>query len=98
MDGPSRSTHRRPVADLRDPYRQYPPEAWHAARLNRIFATFRLNGGVLKKVIALLVVGFAIYYLLTAPEGAALSVRNAFNAVLDGFSQVMVFVNKLFAS
>ncbi len=52
----------------------------------------------MKKVIALLVIGFAVYYLLTAPEGAATSVRNAFNAVIDAFSQVMVFVNKLFAS
>lgn len=70
----------------------------HAARLNRILGRLRLNGRVLKKVIALLVVGFAVYYLLTAPEGAAESVRNAFSAVMDAFSQVMVFVNKLFQS
>lgn len=70
----------------------------HAARLSGISGTFGLNGRVLKKVIALLVVGFAVYYLLTAPAGAADSVRNAFSAVLDAFSQVMVFVNKLFQS
>lgn len=46
----------------------------------------------------LLVVGFAIYYLLTAPAGAADAVRNAFGAVLEGFGQVMVFANNLFSS
>ena len=53
------------------------------------------NGLVLKKVITLLVVGFGVYYLLTAPAGAADAVSNAFNAVIDGFGQVGVFVNEL---
>ena len=55
------------------------------------------NGVVLKKVITLLVVGFAVYYLLTAPAGAADAVSNAFGAVMDAFSQVGVFVNELVA-
>lgn len=57
----------------------------------------RHNGRVLKKVIALLVVGFALYYLLTAPAGAADAVSNASGAVLDAFQQVGVFVNELVA-
>ena len=55
------------------------------------------NGVVLKKVITLLVVGFGVYYLLTAPAGAADAVSNAASAVIDAFSQVGVFVNELVA-
>ena len=50
---------------------------------------------MLKKVFVLLVAGFAVYYLLTAPEGAAEAIRNAFNAVIDAFGQIMVFANNL---
>ena len=46
----------------------------------------------------LLVAGFAVYYLLTAPEGAAEAIRNAFNAVIDAFGQIMVFANNLLSS
>lgn len=53
------------------------------------------NGRVLKKIITLLVVGFAIYYLLTAPAGAADAVGNASGAVMDAFQQIGVFVNEL---
>ncbi|MGZ5368968.1 hypothetical protein [Aeromicrobium sp.] len=53
---------------------------------------------MLKKVVVLLVAGFAVYYLLTAPQGAAEAVRNAFNAVLDAFGQIMVFFNELLSS
>ena len=49
------------------------------------------------QLITLLVVGFAVYYLLTAPAGAADAVSNAFGAVMDAFSQVGVFVNELVA-
>ncbi|MEO6604919.1 MAG: hypothetical protein ABIN55_04845 [Aeromicrobium sp.] len=52
---------------------------------------------MLKKVITLLVVGFGVYYLLTAPAGAADAVANAAGAVIDAFSQVGVFVNELVA-
>jgi len=55
----------------------------------------RHDGGVLKKVVTLLVVGFGVYYLLTAPAGAADAVSNAAGAVIDGFAQVGVFVNEL---
>ena len=55
------------------------------------------NEGVLKKVITLLVVGFGVYYLLTAPAGAADAVGNAADAVIDAFGQVGVFVNELVA-
>lgn len=57
-----------------------------------------MNRRVLKKVLVLLVAGFAVYYLLTAPEGAAVAIRNAFNAVIDAFGQIMVFSNKLLSS
>lgn len=69
-----------------------------AARLCLNRATFRFNGYVLKKVVMLLIVGFVVYYLLTAPAGAADAVRNAFGAVIDAFGQVNVFVNNLFSS
>lgn len=52
---------------------------------------------VVKKVVVLLVVGFGVYYLLTAPSGAADAVSNAASAVMDAFSQVGVFVNELVA-
>lgn len=50
---------------------------------------------VVKKILTVLIAGFVVYYLLTAPAGAAESVRTAFGAVVDGFGQVMVFVNNL---
>lgn len=68
------------------------------ARLRRESDVFGFNGHVLKKIVMLLVVGFAVYYLLTAPEGAADAIRNAFTAVIDAFGQVMVFANNLVAS
>jgi len=43
---------------------------------------------VLKKVLGLLVIGFIVYYLLTAPAGAA-------DAVIDAFGQVGIFVDEL---
>lgn len=52
---------------------------------------------MLKKVVALLVIAFAVYYLLTAPEGAAEAVRNAFDAVIEAFGQVGRFVDELFS-
>jgi hypothetical protein len=50
---------------------------------------------VLKKVFGLLVIGFIVYYLLTAPAGAADAVSGAASAVIDAFGQVGVFVNEL---
>jgi hypothetical protein len=53
---------------------------------------------VLKKAMTLLVVGFGVYYLLTAPAGAADAVSNAFGAVIDAFGQVGVFARHLSSS
>jgi hypothetical protein len=50
---------------------------------------------VLKKVIALLLIGFVIYYLLTAPSGAADAVSDAGGAMMDAFKQVGVFFDEL---
>lgn len=50
---------------------------------------------MLKRVVTLLVIGFGVYYLLTAPEGAADAISNAAGAVIEGFEQVGVFVNEL---
>ena len=50
---------------------------------------------MLKKVVTLLALGFVVYYLLTAPEGAAEAVKNASGAVIEGFGQVMRFFNEL---
>jgi len=55
------------------------------------------NGLVLKKIGTLLIIGFGVYYLLTAPAGAADAVSNAAGAVFDGFGQIGVFVNELIA-
>lgn len=42
-----------------------------------------------------LVAAFAVYYLLTAPEGAGEAIRNAVDAVIDAFKQIMVFFEEL---
>ncbi len=49
----------------------------------------------MKKVIGLLVIGFVVYYLLTAPAGAAEAVSGAASAVIDAFGQIGVFVDEL---
>ncbi|MCW2825234.1 MAG: hypothetical protein JWQ91_2151, partial [Aeromicrobium sp.] len=45
---------------------------------------------MLKKVILLLVIGFALYYLLTTPADAAEVVGDAFGAIMDAFRQIGV--------
>lgn len=50
---------------------------------------------MIKKAIVLLAVGFAAYYLFTAPAGAADAVKGAADAVIDGFGQVMRFFDRL---
>lgn len=52
---------------------------------------------MIRKVIVLLAIGFAAFYLLSAPVGAADSIKGAFTAVIDGFEQVMRFADRLFA-
>ncbi len=49
----------------------------------------------MKKVLGLLVIGFIVYYLLTAPAGAADAVSGAATAVIDAFGQIGVFVDEL---
>lgn len=50
---------------------------------------------MLKKVFLLLLVGFAIYYLLSTPGDAADLVSSSFSGIIDGFERVGVFVNEL---
>lgn len=45
----------------------------------------------------MLILGFAVFYLLTAPAGAADAVSNAAGAVMDGFAQVGIFFDELIA-
>jgi hypothetical protein len=58
-------------------------------------ARLRHNGGVLKKVFVLLLVGFAIYYLLSTPADAADFVSSSFSGIMDAFQRVGVFFNEL---
>lgn len=50
---------------------------------------------MLKKVFLLLLIGFAIYYLLTTPADAADFVSTSFGGIMDGFARVGVFFNEL---
>ncbi|WP_374999782.1 hypothetical protein [Aeromicrobium sp. CTD01-1L150] len=50
---------------------------------------------MLKKVLVLLVVAFVVYYLLTAPAGAADAVTGAVTAIMDAFGQIFVFFEEL---
>ncbi|WP_200954971.1 hypothetical protein [Aeromicrobium sp. Root236] len=50
---------------------------------------------MLKKVFLLLLVGFAIYYLLSTPDDAADFVSSSFSGIMDAFQQVGVFFNEL---
>jgi hypothetical protein len=86
------------------PTRTQPPTPWSSrsealgvasARLPGRAAASGHNGRVLKKVIALLVIGFAVYYLLTAPAGAADAVSDAAGGLMDAFQQVGVFFDEL---
>lgn len=52
---------------------------------------------VAKKLLGLLVAGFAIFYLLSQPESAAEAVRGAVGAVMEAFSQIVRFITRLFA-
>lgn len=50
----------------------------------------------MKKVVIVFVVGFALYYLFSSPADAADAVRGAFDAAIEAFGQVGVFINSLF--
>lgn len=44
-----------------------------------------------------LVVAFALFYLITQPEGAAQAVRGAGEAVMVAFNSVIEFITALFS-
>lgn len=48
-----------------------------------------------KKSVTILVIGFAAFYLLSQPENAANAIQTAFQAVVDGFQQVIKFFTAL---
>ncbi|MFY0406174.1 hypothetical protein [Solicola sp. PLA-1-18] len=50
---------------------------------------------MVKKIALLIVIAFAVYYLLTSPGSAADSVRGAFDAVIEGFGQLRLFFERL---
>lgn len=52
---------------------------------------------VAKKGLVLVVVAFAVFYLLTQPEGAAQAIRGAAGAVIGAFEQVVRFISALFS-
>ncbi len=49
----------------------------------------------MKKLAVLLVAAFVVYYLLTAPAGAADAVSGAAEAVMSAFGQLFIFVDEL---
>lgn len=51
---------------------------------------------VFKKVLTILAIAFAAYYLLTEPSGAANAVSGALSAVADGFESIITFFTELF--
>lgn len=52
---------------------------------------------VFKKVLTVLAIAFAIYYLISAPEGAAAAVQGALGAVALAFEAIITFVTELFS-
>jgi hypothetical protein len=52
---------------------------------------------VAKKVLTILAIAFAAYYLITEPSGAADAVSGAGAAVGDAFESVITFFTELFS-
>ncbi len=50
---------------------------------------------VARKAVILLAIGFAVFYLVSQPEGAADAVRGAFDAVVSAFDAVIRFFDAL---
>ena len=48
-----------------------------------------------RKVVLLLVVLFAVFFLVSRPVDAAAAVRGAFDAVSKGFSSVLIFFQSI---
>jgi len=49
-----------------------------------------------KKVLTILAVAFAVYYILTSPSSAADAVSAALSALASGFNAVITFFTQLF--
>ncbi|GAA3546096.1 hypothetical protein AFL01nite_24560 [Aeromicrobium flavum] len=50
---------------------------------------------MVKKILIVFLVGFALYSLFSTPADAASAVRSAFDATIEAFGQVGVFVSEL---
>jgi hypothetical protein len=48
-----------------------------------------------KRILAVLVLGFFLFYLITQPEGAAAAVRTVFSAVGTAFRSIVTFFTSL---
>jgi hypothetical protein len=48
-----------------------------------------------KKGITFLVIAFALFYLVTQPEGAATAVKATFSVIGDAFDAIIKFFNAL---
>ena len=48
-----------------------------------------------KRILLILVVGFALFYLITQPVGAAEAVRTVFAAVAKAFHAIVLFFTSL---
>lgn len=66
-----------------------------SARLSQMAGPCGHNDRVLKKVIALLLVGFVVYYLLTTPQDAADAVSSGLDKLMDAFKQIGTFFDAL---
>lgn len=51
----------------------------------------------MKKLLGLLIVAFALFYLFTQPHHAAQAVRTALDTVVVGFNNIIEFIGALFA-
>lgn len=54
------------------------------------------EGPPVKKVLTILAVAFAVYYILTSPSSAADAVSAALSALASGFNAVITFFTELF--
>jgi hypothetical protein len=54
------------------------------------------DGDAMRKLGIGLVVAFALFYLITQPEGAATAVRGAADAVMVAFNSIIEFITALF--
>ncbi|MGH3358862.1 MAG: hypothetical protein ACRDO7_08660 [Nocardioidaceae bacterium] len=51
--------------------------------------------GIIKKTILILIVGFLLYYLFTRPGNSADFIQDIIDAIVDGFTQVVNFFERL---